>query len=118
MEICDLELGKLYKFRADENELKYIGNNWSGNGYWHQFEKDGYDGVWCELANNEIRLIEPILNSDVVITGAHSRVTRLSEEPDMFCVISDYTKNIYREKDLRINLGPKWPVPRKSKKMK
>lgn len=37
----------------------YIGKNWSGNGYWHQFEKVGEPGVvWCEVLDNQLSSFE------------------------------------------------------------
>ena len=40
-----LVVGENYKFKNQPERLKYIGKNWSGNGYWHQFEKVGEQGV-------------------------------------------------------------------------
>jgi len=53
-----LVVGENYKFKNQPERLKYIGKNWSGNGYWHQFEKAGEQGVWCELLDSDLRLIE------------------------------------------------------------
>lgn len=40
-----MKKGAMYRFKytAEDNpeQIKYIGKNWSGNGYWHQFTKDG-----------------------------------------------------------------------------
>ena len=44
-------IGKTYKFKCSPELLIYIGKNFSGNGYWHQFEKaDNRGVVWCELS--------------------------------------------------------------------
>lgn len=56
----ELIKGKLYRFKnsstTNPEPLRYIGQNWSGNGFWHQFTKDGK--VWCELQDSDLRLIE------------------------------------------------------------
>ncbi len=56
----DLQIGGKYKFSHDNVKLNYIGFNFSGNGYWHQFEKEGEQGVWCELLDTDLQLLEPI----------------------------------------------------------
>jgi len=33
--------GKKYRFKYQDEELIYIGYNFSGNGFWHQFTKKG-----------------------------------------------------------------------------
>jgi len=53
-----LVVGENYKFKNQPEHLKYIGKNWSGNGYWHQFEKVGEQGIWCELLDSDLLLIE------------------------------------------------------------
>lgn len=52
-------IGKTYKFKYSPEILVYIGKNWSGNGYWHQFEKvDNRGTVWCELLDRDLAMIE------------------------------------------------------------
>lgn len=52
-------IGKTYKFKYSPEILTYIGKNWSGNGYWHQFEKvDNRGTVWCELLDRDLAMIE------------------------------------------------------------
>ena len=59
MKAQDMTIGLPYNFIGHSERLIYIGNNWSGNGYWHQFEKvDEPDVVWCEILNTELHLIE------------------------------------------------------------
>jgi hypothetical protein len=59
-----MKRGEKYRFKhtAEENPepLVYIGKNWSGNGYWHQFTKVGESKVWCELTDSVLDLIEPV----------------------------------------------------------
>jgi len=65
MKAEDLEIGGNYKFIHDDVKLTYIGYNFSGNGYWHQFEKtELYESrlraVWCEVLDDDLHLLEPI----------------------------------------------------------
>lgn len=52
--------GKQYNWKHDAgNILIYRGYNWSGNGYWHQFEQAGKPGViWCEITSRDLSMIE------------------------------------------------------------
>jgi len=48
-----------YNFINQEERLIYLGHNFSGNGYWHQFAlDDGKGKVWCELLTSDLHLIE------------------------------------------------------------
>ena len=53
----ELKVGSTYRFRSGEEMLTYLGFNWSGNGYWHQFALVGEQKVWAELTNNDLHLI-------------------------------------------------------------
>ena len=53
-----MDIGEEYNFKNQPERLKYIGYNLSGNGYWHQFEKVGEQGVWCELLDSDLHMIE------------------------------------------------------------
>lgn len=50
----DLVYGGNYNFKNQPERLKYIGNH---NG-WHQFERFGKQGVWCELLDSDLHMIE------------------------------------------------------------
>lgn len=51
--------GKKYNWIDQPDRLVYLGGNWSGNGYWHQFAKvDSPDVVWCECLYSDLKLIE------------------------------------------------------------
>ena len=55
----DMQVGKDYNFKRQAERLIYLGRNWSGNGYWHQFalkEKPG--AVWAEILDSDLRMIE------------------------------------------------------------
>lgn len=56
--VSELVIGGKYNFKHQQERLNYIGKNWSGNGYWHQFEKVGEQGVWCELLDSDLHMIE------------------------------------------------------------
>lgn len=57
--MLQLENGKKYNWKNQEERLIYIGNNWSGNGFWHQFEKIDEPGiVWCEVQDSDLANIE------------------------------------------------------------
>lgn len=51
--------GKKYNWRNQPERLIYLGKNWSGNGYWHQFAKvETPTEVWCECLDSDLELIE------------------------------------------------------------
>ena len=54
-----LERGKKYRFIGQQEELVYIGYNWSGNGYWHQLTLDGK--VWSEIQDKQFDLLEEVV---------------------------------------------------------
>ena len=35
--MVDMVIGQHYRFKCSHEQLIYLGYNWSGNGYWHQF---------------------------------------------------------------------------------
>lgn len=52
-------IGSFYNWKNQPERLVYLGKNWSGNGYWHQFalvEKPGK--VWCEVLDEDLRSFE------------------------------------------------------------
>ena len=59
MKKSELVLHESYNFRNQPERLKYVGCNWSGNGYWHQFEKiEEPNVVWSELLDSDLHMIE------------------------------------------------------------
>lgn len=56
-------IGGKYNFTNQKERLTYIGKNFSGNGYWHQFELVGIQGVWCELLDSDLSMIEATKDS-------------------------------------------------------
>ena len=58
--MTELIKGEQYKFKHTPQRLTYMGYNWSGNGYWHQFDRVEDPGVvWSELLDSDLCLIEP-----------------------------------------------------------
>lgn len=54
-----MRVGGRYNWKGQPERLIYLGFNWSGNGYWHQFEKVGEPGkVWCEVLDSDLHCIE------------------------------------------------------------
>jgi hypothetical protein len=52
-------IGGRYNWRGQPERLIYMGRNWSGNGYWHQFAKVESPGVvWCEVTDADLRMLE------------------------------------------------------------
>jgi hypothetical protein len=57
--MSEFRVGNKYNWKGQPERLIYLGNNWSGNGYWHQFSKvETPDKVWCEIRNSELDMIE------------------------------------------------------------
>lgn len=55
-----LEKWGFCNFKGQSERLVYIGYNFSGNGYWHQFTKVGEPTiVWCECLDSDLQNIEP-----------------------------------------------------------
>lgn len=50
----DLLYGGSYNFKNQPERLKYIGQHKG----WHQFELIGKQGVWCELLDGDLHMIE------------------------------------------------------------
>ena len=54
-----MKVGGQYNWKNQPERLVYIGRNWSGNGYWHQFEKVDAPGVvWCEVLDSDLHMLE------------------------------------------------------------
>ncbi len=54
-----MKIGGKYNWKGQPERLKYLGRNWSGNGFWHQFEKVDEPGVvWCEVLDSDLHMLE------------------------------------------------------------
>lgn len=53
------DVGKKYNWINQPERLVYLGNNFSGNGYWYQFAKvESPEKVWCEVLDTDLEMIE------------------------------------------------------------
>ena len=58
-----LKIGGKYNWIGQRERLIYLGHNWSGDGYWHQFalvEKP--EEVWCEVKSAELSSFEETID--------------------------------------------------------
>jgi hypothetical protein len=54
-----MKRGGHYNWKGQPDRLIYLGKNWSGNGYWHQFAKIGDPRpVWCEVLDTDLDMLE------------------------------------------------------------
>lgn len=51
-----LKLHATYKFTGQPEIIKFIGKQ----GCWNQFEKLGVQGVWCEILDSDLWMIEEL----------------------------------------------------------
>jgi len=52
-------IGNKYNWIGQPERLIYLGDNFSGNGFWHQFAKvETPNVVWCEVKGNQLHLFE------------------------------------------------------------
>lgn len=59
-----LTKGGKYNFTNQAERLIYLGYNWSGNGFWHQFSKvEEPEVVWAELKDRDLYMIEETANA-------------------------------------------------------
>ena len=56
-------IGGRYNWKYQLERLVYLGRNWSGNNYWHQFEKiDAPGKVWCEVLDADLKMLEETID--------------------------------------------------------
>ncbi|WP_313332824.1 hypothetical protein [Comamonas sp.] len=54
-----METGGRYNWRNQPERLIYLGKNWSGNGFWHQFSLvEDPETVWCEVLDSDLENFE------------------------------------------------------------
>lgn len=53
-----LKVGGRYNWKGQPERLVYMGYNWSGDGYWHQFRKVDGVTVWCEVKDSDLSRFE------------------------------------------------------------
>jgi hypothetical protein len=53
------EIGGRYNWKGQPERLIYLGCNFSGNGFWHQFAKVGEpEKIWCEVLTEDLASFE------------------------------------------------------------
>jgi len=53
------EIGGRYNWKGQPERLIYLGCNFSGNGFWHQFAKVGEpEKIWCEVLTKDLASFE------------------------------------------------------------
>jgi len=58
-------VGSKYNWINQLERLVYLGENFSSNGYWHQFAKvESPETVWCEVLDSDLEMIEETKNTD------------------------------------------------------
>ncbi|MCB1710986.1 MAG: hypothetical protein KDH96_00455 [Candidatus Riesia sp.] len=56
--MLQLTVGQFYRFKCANEKLVYLGYNYSGNGFWHQFALiDKPKVVWAEILESDKNLI-------------------------------------------------------------
>lgn len=61
----NMKVGNPYNWKCQSDRLIYLGRNWSGNGYWHQFKKIGDPrAVWCEVLDSDLHHFEETVSED------------------------------------------------------
>ncbi len=54
-----MKIGGRYNWKSQHERLVYLGNNWSGNSYWHQFALvESPEKVWCEVRDSDLHMLE------------------------------------------------------------
>ena len=54
-----MKIGGKYNWKSQPERLVYLGRNWAGNGYWHQFAKvESLSDVWCEVLDADLHMLE------------------------------------------------------------
>lgn len=57
--------GGRYNFKNQPERLIYMGHNWSGDGYWHQFAKvEKPEKIWCEVLTRDLHMLEETCGGD------------------------------------------------------
>jgi hypothetical protein len=58
--VIRFKVGDKCNWKNQPERLTYLGYNFSGNGYWHQFSLADKEsaGIWCEVLDSDIHCIE------------------------------------------------------------
>lgn len=73
-----MEVGKFYNWKGQRERLIYLGYNFSGNGYWHQFALiDSPNRVWCECLDSDLHMIEETKQAEDLPREVQDEIKRL-----------------------------------------
>lgn len=73
-----MEVGKFYNWKNQAERLIYLGLNFSGNGYWHQFALiESPDRVWCECLDSDLAMIEETKQAEDLPSEVQGEIKRL-----------------------------------------
>lgn len=50
----NIQIGRFYNWKNQPERLVYLGKK----GLWHQFAQVGKIGIWCEVLDNDLHMIE------------------------------------------------------------
>ncbi len=54
-----IKIGTKYNWKNQPERLVYLGYNWCGDGYWHQFALvERPDVIWCEVLPRDMHMLE------------------------------------------------------------
>lgn len=85
-----------YNWINQPERLVYLGRNWSGNGYWHQFEEVGKPGaVWCEVLDKDLHMLEettPVVAPQIKGATYTGPETGWNVKPGLHALIQDSDK--------------------------
>lgn len=104
----ELVIGNSYRWQFQKEELVYLGEKYSGNGYWHQFaKKENTDIIWCEILDGELKLIieyKPTIENELEFErsidniphniGSHHILTELETGRVVAVFYNDYDLDI------------------------
>ncbi len=92
IEAAFMKVGDFFNFKNQPERLIYLGLNWSGNGYWHQFALAEQPGiVWCEVLTKDLHMLERTVAPKVGVR--------------LFGIIADITNWSDSEYSFLINIG-------------
>jgi len=64
----NFKIGDNCNWKNQPERLIYLGFNYSGNGYWHQFAKiDNPKVVWCEVLPEDLKMLEISIEKEALV---------------------------------------------------
>lgn len=67
----NLVKGGKYNWINQRERLVYLGHNWAGDGYWHQFALvESPSVVWCEVSSSQLSQFEETIDEEKLPTAS------------------------------------------------